>query len=148
MIIPYYEANEIKRLWYSYTNDLGILYPEYLTEQINSGRVFVYLVNNIVAGFATYSIKNSLKEVSLDALLVLPSYRDRGIGLSLLHRVYKETESLFKTLGFVLVVDVLEHSDSNSFWNKVAYNKETYTTRSGKTRFLKYYLDLIKLDQL
>lgn len=140
------DALQVEKAWYDYSDELGILYSDYLTSQIELGRVFCYKVNGIFAGFISYGIKNRNKEVTIDAVVVLPPYQGMGIATRLIHHVYKETESLYKNLGYVLKAESYEGLPSNSFFNHISSSYKLHTSKTGKYRSFYFFIDLGKLD--
>lgn len=148
MIDYIYDITKIKEIWRKFQLEFGRLYPDYIEDQTSKNRFFACYINGLVAGIASYDIKNTKKEVVIDVIATLPEFRGQGVAMKLIKRIYEETESLYVTLGFRLKAEAYLDLPNNKFWDKLAEEKIYHESPSGKTKSYYYYLDLSKIKSL
>lgn len=146
MIEQINDVDLIKQLWKPYTKELGIPYTDYIQDQVNKGAFFCYKVDGHIAGICTYYISNRKKEVAVESLIVLPPYRGQHISTKLIYHMFKETESLIKTLNYKFVTEAQEGLPNNSVYHHLAKDEYHYTSKSGKTKLILYTLDTDYLE--
>lgn len=144
----YYDIENIKKIWRQYQTEFGRLYPNYVEDQCTLNRFFCCKINGIVAGIASYDIKNTKRVVVVDVIATLPEFRGKGVAKALLRKIYEETESLYKTLGFRMKIEAYLGLPNNEFWDYMSYDKEYHESPSGKTKSIYYYIDLHKLENM
>lgn len=148
MIEPLTDIKLIKEIWKPYTKELGIPYTEYIQKVVDNEAFFCYKVDGHIAGIVAYWVYNRKREVAMEALIVLPEYRGRSIATKLIHHVYKENESLIKTLGYKFVTEAQEGLPNNKVYEHLSTGEEHYLSKSGKLKLVKYQLDLQYFDSM
>lgn len=113
------------------SNELGIIYYDFIKEACDDGRFLRYMINDITIGFAVYSVKKRKRFVDVDYIYVDELKRCEGIGSALIKQIYISTKSLYENLGYVMRIKVLIESDSNKFFHKIASSEE-YDTYISK----------------
>ena len=136
----------IKEIWKPYTKELGIPYTDYIQDRVNADAFFCYKVDNKIAGICTYDVYNKKREVAVESLIVLPEFRGQGISTKLIQKMYDETKSLIKTLSYKFVTEAQEGLPNNKVYEHLSIDEVHYTSRSGKTKLIKYYLDTNRFD--
>lgn len=142
MIIPITDTELIKLLWKPYTKEVGPIFKDYIEKY----PFFGYIVDNSVVGLVNYEIHDRLKEVEIGILFVTESSRGLGISTKLMYHVYKETESLIKTLGYKLVVKAYQGLPNNAMYEHLSIEHYPYGGPKDKPYF-KYILDIDKIER-
>lgn len=146
MIEKITDVDLIKQLWRPYTKELGIPYKDYIQDRVDAGAFFCYKVDDHIAGICTYDIYNRKKEVAVESLIVFPEYRGRGISTRLIYHMFKETESLIKTLNYKFVVEAQEGLPNNAIYRHLSVDERHFTSKSGKTNLVTYELNIPYLE--
>ena len=131
------DSNLIKSLWKPYVNEIGMIFTDYVEEY----EFFCYKVDGKIAGMINYEIHNKLKEVEIGVLLVLPEFRGQGISTKLIKHIFKETESLIRTLNYKLVVKAFKGLPNNKVYEHLAIDSYPYGGPKNKP-YIKYILDI------
>ena len=146
MIEEINDINLIISIWRPYTKELGIPYKDYIQDCIDNKSFFCYKVDNEIAGIASYWIYNKKREIAVESLITLPAFRGQVIASKLIKHIYKENESLIKTLGYKFVTEAQEGLPNNKVYEHLSIDEVHYTSRSGKTKLVKYFLDTSHFD--
>lgn len=146
MIEPITDVALIKQIWKPYTKELGIPYTDYIQEQVDKNAFFCYKVADHIAGICTYYVSNRKKEVAVESLIVLPEYRGRGISTKLIYHMFKEAEGLIKTLGYKFITEAQEGLPNNDVYHHLSTDEEHYSSKSGKTKLIRYTLNTEYLE--
>lgn len=146
MIEKLTDVELIVKLWKPYTKELGIPYRDYIQECIDRFGFYAYMVDGHIAGIITYWEYPRKKELAAEALIVFPEYRGQHIATKLIHHVYKQAESLIKTLGYTFVIEGQDGLPNNAVYDHLSTHMVQYTSKSGKMVLNKYYLDLDYFD--
>lgn len=136
----------IKQIWKPYTKELGIPYRDYIERHIKDEAFFCYKIDGHIAGIGTYTVYNKKKEVAVESLITLPEYRGQGVATKLIYKMFKETESIIKTLDYKFVTEAQEGLPNNLVYQHLSTSEHHYTSRSGKMRLVSYELDTKYLE--
>lgn len=140
------DENQIISIWRPFTKELGIPYRDYIKECIDNDAFFCYKVDGHVAGIVCYYEYKRKKEIAVESLIVLPEYRGQHIATKLINHVYKENESLIKTLGYAFVTEAQDGLPNNNVYNHLSTHMDQHKSRSGSMTLNKYYLDTNYFD--
>lgn len=132
----------IKSLLKPYSHEIGGLSKEYLEKY----PFFVYKQDDQILGLINYEIHNRLKEVEIGTLFVDSNARGLGISTKLMYYVYKETESLLKTLGYKFVVKAFQGLPNNKVYEHLSTTHYPYGGPKDRP-FFKYELDIDKIER-
>lgn len=141
------DVEQIVSLWKPYTKELGIPYRDYIKKCVDNNAFFCYKVNGDIAGIITYTEYKRRKDVAAEALIVFPSYRGQHIATKLIHHVFKENESLIKTLGYNFIIEGQDGLPNNKVYDHLSTHMTQYKSRTGKMTLNKYYLDVDYFDK-
>lgn len=142
MIEPINDIDLIKELWKPYTREVGPIFKDYLEKY----PFFIYKVEDNIVGLINYEIHDRLKEVEIGVLLVDPNYRGLRISTKLMYYVYKEVESLIKTLGYKFVVKAYQGLPNNAMYEHLSTEHYPYGGPKDKPYF-KYILDIDHIER-
>lgn len=137
----------IKTLWKPYTKELGIPYMDWINQYVRDNAFYCYKVDGHIAGFCGYHVYNRKKKVTVEALVVLPEYRGRGIATKLIAQQYKDTQSLIKTLGYEFTIEGQAGLPNNQVYDHLSVKMEPYWSKSGKLEIYEYWLDTDRFDK-
>ena len=142
MIESINDLETIKTLWKPYTKEVGPIFKDYIEKY----PFFCYRINNEIVGLINYEIHDRLREVEVGVLFVDNEYRGLGISTKLMYYVYKEVESLIKTLGYKFVVKAYQGLPNNAMYEHLSTDHYDYGGPKGKP-YYKYVLVIDKIER-
>ena len=142
MIESINDLETIKTLWKPYTKEVGPIFKDYIEKY----PFFCYKIDNEIVGLINYEIHDRLREVEVGILFVDSNHRSLGISTKLMYHVFKETESLVKTLGYKFVVKAYQGLPNNAMYEHLSIDHYPYGGPKDKPYF-KYILDIDKIER-
>lgn len=142
MIESINDIETIKTLWKPYTKEVGPIFKDYIEKY----PFFCYKIDGNIVGMINYEIHDRLREVEVGILFVDSNFRGLGISTKLMYHVFKETESLIKTLGYLFVVKAYQGLPNNAMYEYLSIDHYPYGGPKDKPYF-KYVLDINKIER-